>query len=318
MRGRAVANFTIAAEGFIMNLRNAGIDLDNAPADADLQLKIGSVTNSLQNLFDWIVAHQLELTVQSFFAPGFQDPRAVHNSTQMLIRLKDVLTRVAGNINGYHKELEWASRKISKPELGNGGVKRQVHFGSRGDVAIDYGGGFGIAMQSKSCFAAGYTDVDNHIKKAALQLTGEKVAAETPLAQDRRLVDISIKNPNNRWPKTDADHSALTLDNIVQRIHNQVSTYVAGKRGYNKWNELGNNLGGNYGTGSKGNLISRTPAPFTGNVGIDFVVKIRWDQPRQVIVPGKMAPVNITQVTTRTEQDLFGTTKTVCLLYKSV
>lgn len=298
------------------NDRFAIIDLDKTPNDQGLRLKIESVLTTAQQLLTWIVDHHEELEYQGFFVPQFQDARAIQNSTAMLTRLKDVLTKVAGNINGYYKELEWASRQIKKTELTTG-EKRRVHFGIRGDVAVDYGGGFGAAMQSKSCFASGYRDVDTHLQKAALQLTGEKVALETPGAQDRRIADISIRNPNNRWPKTDADFSPLTLDNIVQRIHSQVHTYVQNKRGYNKWNELSNNLGTSVGTNSKGRYISRTTVPTTTNVGIDFIVKIRWDQPRLVIVQGKPAPVSIRQVTTRTELNaLNNTVTTQWILYK--
>jgi hypothetical protein len=83
---------------------------------------------------------------------------------------------------------------LQNPQNPQNPEKRSIHFGVRGDLAVDYGGGYGKAIQSKSCFSSNYSDVDEHIKRAALQLTGERVQAETPTAFDRRVVDISIKN----------------------------------------------------------------------------------------------------------------------------
>lgn len=294
----------------------AQIDTDQID-DLGLRDKVTSVVGTLQDLFDWVVHHKNELTVESFFVQSLQNPRTIHNSQQMLNRLKDVMTKVAGNINGYHKELELASRQIQKAEIAaNSNTKRAVHFGSRGDVAIDYGLGYGKAIQSKSCFASGYTDVDNHIKKAALQLTGEKVQAETPGAFDRRVVDISIRNSQNRWPKTDADFSPLKIENVVDRVHNCVATYVKGTRGYNKWGELTSNVGISVGTGSKGAHSRTLYANTLGgtSMAIDFVVKIRWAHARQMLVNGSLKAV--TQITTRTEL-AFGAPKTSWILYKS-
>jgi hypothetical protein len=298
---------------------SATIDTDTVN-DQDLKAKVTSTAVTLQDLYNWILAHQDELFYQSLWVQP--DPIAIHNSSQMLNRLRDVLTKIAANISGYHKELDLAARQIVKARLDSTN-KRLVHFGSRGDVAIDYGFGYGKALQSKSCFAAGYADVDKHIQKAAVQLTGDLMAAETPGGADRRIVDISIKNSANRWPKTDADNSPLTIDNVVTRIHGNVATYVASKRGYNKWAELTPNVGSSGTQTGPGKYRTRAhhmkyvvptgPATF---MSIDFVVKIRWDHARMMTVPGNPTPVPVRFVATRTELNQHNLPTTRWILFK--
>ncbi|MFA5984045.1 MAG: hypothetical protein WC782_08520 [Methylococcaceae bacterium] len=263
--------------------------------DKDLVEKLASVATALQDLFDWIVIHKEDLTIESFWSPEYQNPLVIHNSNQMLTRLKDVLTKSAANINGYHKELFLADKHIRK--------NRKIHFGSRGDLAVDYDLGnnplaspYGKAIQSKSCYSAAYGDVDEHIKKAALQLTGEKLPAETPSNSDRRIVDISIKNSLNTWPKTTADKSPLTLNDIVARITKYVTEYAQGKKGYNKWSELTPQLGQKNTLTQFGRINSR---PGWGE--IDLVVKIRWSHPRKVTDSNKAITYNVTAVTVRVD-----------------
>lgn len=237
-----------------INMNEAELD------DPDLAAKVVFLAKAVKDLFEWIKEHKERLKAKN----------TEHNSDQMLRRLKDALTKSAATVSGYHKELQIAVKHIDKT--------RTIHFGSRGDVAIDYGPSYGKAVQAKSCFSSSYTDVDEHIKKAALQLTGEKLRAETPLRTDRRVIDVSIKNAKNRWPQTDADKSTVKLEAILDRIKQNVKDYEAGKKGYNKFGELDKKIGDSVSLSPRTNLFISRPAPDA----VDLVVKIRWDNAREV------------------------------------
>jgi hypothetical protein len=257
------------------------IDEDDLPADTRASAKLAA--RCLQDLFTWAVEHKQELEFQGFFVQALQDQVAMSNARQMLARLQSVLLKAAANVSGYQKELELASKYLNKTQhasLVQAPEKRSIHFGARGDLAVDYGGGFGKAIQSKSCFSAAYADVDAHIKKAALQLTGEKVQAETPAAGDRRVLDISIRNGGNTWPATNAFITPAVND-VATRVHKYVTEYTANLKGYNKWGELTYGLT-NQKSGGKGTAVVYQNMTTGQNVmGIDFVTKIRWDPPRQ-------------------------------------
>jgi hypothetical protein len=247
--------------------------------NTDVRTKMLFLGKALQDFHDWIVKHQNDL----YFRP---DPVTTINSNQMLDRLKDVLTKSAATISGYHKELELASKHIGKV--------RTIHFGNRGDVAIDYETpGYGKAIQAKSCFSSNYADVDEHIKKAALQLTGEKVKEETPGSNDRRIVDISIRNADNTWPRT--DKQTPSMENILERIKKYVTEYTAGKKGYN-FDLLQKND-----TRDAFSLSSRTLRAISRTGEVDFIVKIRWDTPRWVWIDNSCCR-EIGSVTVRIEK----------------
>jgi len=267
-------------------------EVDEYLIPQELQLKVNLLLAKVQDLLNWIVQHRGELIVQGFFVDP--DVNAVHNSQQMMNRLQDVMVKAAANVSGYHKELELASKQINKALLFGQGT-RTVHFGVRGDVAIDYGGGYGKAIQSKSCFAARYQDVDEHIKKAALQLTGEKLAAETPGAFDRRILDVSILNPENTWPLTQP--GVPTPENVRARVHKYVTEYAVDKKGYNKFHELHPGLTNYVDLANK-----RSRASNVNFVAVDFVVKIRWNPPKTMLVNGGQAPVR--EIVTRTTNPL--------------
>ena len=259
------------------------IDTDEVPPA--LGYKLQTLANTTQEFFNWVVESRNDLVVQGFFVDP--DTTAVHNAQQMLARLETVVTNATAVISGHHKELMLAAKHKNKQRIDNQGLRR-IHFGVRGDLAVDYGGGYGKAVQSKSCFSDATDQVDEHIKVAALQLTGERLLAETPGAADRRIIDITIASAANTWPLTPTQvlgNITPSVTAMLDRIHTYVSTYVQNKRGYNKWHELDARITNQYSVNQAGRPISRVHMPNQNGqneMTTDFVTKIRWNHPKLV------------------------------------
>jgi hypothetical protein len=299
-----------------MPIIKAEIDTDRLEGIKE-KAQVTFLVGAIQNLFDWIVEHKDELTFQSYFVNP--DTVQVANSQVLLKRLGTVLNNVSGQVSGYHKELDLALKQSKKPVLGGKGT-RTIHFGKRGDVAVDYDNLSGKAIQAKSSFSDTPGDIDQMIKVAANQLTGERSVEETPNFGDRRIIDLTIKSPDNPWPRTSQAtmFSPLTFKELTDRINKMVSTYrehIPKKpgHGYDQWKSLSPKLGAANTKRKDGYLISRTTGLF-GIVAIDFVTKVRFDHPRYLDVSGKLHKMD--RFVARTE--MVGTScETVIVIYWS-
>lgn len=300
-----------------MPIIKAEIDTDRLEGLKE-KAQVAFLVGAIQNLFDWIVLHKDELTFQSYFV--HPDDVQVANSKVLLKRLGIVLNNVSGQVSGYHKELDLALKHSKKPTLSGQGT-RTIHFGDRGDVAVDYGPFSGKAIQAKSSFSDKCADIDQMIKVAANQLTGERAAAETPNATDRRIIDLSIRSPDNPWPRTQmaTNSTPLTFKELTDKINSLVSTYRAHVprtpgHGYNRWNSLSPGLGTAVTRSQTGKLASRTTTGLFNAVATDFVTKVRFDHPRYVFDSGKL--MLLTRFVARTEDSGHGC-QTVVLIYWS-
>lgn len=219
---------------------------------------------------------------------------------EMKKRLETVGTQVAGVVSGHLNELRLAQVHIKK--------KREVVFGKRGDVAIDYREDYGKAIQSKSCFAVDAAAVDKHIRTAAVQLSGMKSKKETPTPTDRRAIDICIHNPQNDWP----GQASPTLLDVVTQVHKCLLGDNKKKAGYSKWNEL-EAAPSVPGTSSGGKGFHSRP---TKAGDIDLVVKVRWSQPKSINVDGGQQ--NLVEIVTRTVPagDTCKLQRTTCILLR--
>ena len=279
-----------------------------------IQTQFTFLVKAIDDLYTCLKENKDELFVNSLFSAVLYDPHLANNAQAIIGRTESVLNNISGTVSGYHKELQLAFKQSRKAML-DGSTLRTVHFGARGDVAVDYGEGFGKAIQSKSSFADGNADINTMIKTAANQLTGERVAKETPNAKDRRIIDLSIMNPKNPWPRSNLfGNQPFSLQEVESKVHELVSEYVKhnsvnpatntkqGGKGYNKFGELTPNLGTAVGAGNSGNLTSKVTGtdPFGKTaIGIDLVVKIRYNNGRPFLINGQAKLVS--QITTRTE-----------------
>ncbi len=272
--------------------------------ESPVKEKFRFLVKAVADLLDWYndadleEGAQLVLGLKSSFP---WDSVRLANAEKLKSRLKSVLTSAAGQVSGYHKELALATRQLAKSEFHGSGKTRQIHFGNRGDVAVDYGLGFGKAIQSKSSFAADKASIDEMIRVAANQLTGERSERETPLPKDRRVVDVTIKNSSNPWPET-ALLGPTTLEKVRSRIDHLVRDYKSHEarsrgKGYVGFFSLDNEL--ETLVDPRISKLPRSRISSHNRVGIDFVVKIRWDTPRAIRIND--ATKSVRQVTTRTQ-----------------
>ena len=267
--------------------------------------KFQFLAKAVKDLLDWYLDADLEEPAQLLMGLYGRDRPVdqvrIQNAGTLKARLESALTSAAGQISGYHKELELASRQMKKKEFDGSGATRRIHFGQRGDVAVDYGLGFGKAIQSKSSFSANKADIDEMIRVAANQLTGERSPAETPNTKDRRVVDVTIKNSTNPWPET-ALLGPTTLEKVRARIDHLVRDYKEHEarsrgKGYTGWLSLDYELDQWVDQKPGGKFRSRYTT--LDRIGRDFVVKIRWDTPRAMSI--RSVVHRVTQVTTRTQ-----------------
>lgn len=158
--------------------------------------------------------------VYNHFNFGFERDEELGDSLRLLLeKMEKVFTSAYSHVNGLAKEVDSAYGQMMKGRGLVGGIA---------DVGSDtpYGG---KAIQHKFTAAKGYADVDAHIKKALLQLTGAK--GETPRNDDIRIADITIDEATNTWPYTQAQATPgiqAFLTTVCQRVSTQYTNMVAG------------------------------------------------------------------------------------------
>jgi hypothetical protein len=140
--------------------------------------------------------------------------RQIVSDGEVFIRkLEEWANKSFGVIRGYGRELLTAMKHTQK--------QRRVGF-ERADVTIEgTSGSFSIdkAVQLKSTISAVPGGVDEMLKKAYKQVTGNSRATESPLAGERKIIDIEIVG-NNPWPFDSVfsrASSLLTLGALVKK-----------------------------------------------------------------------------------------------------
>lgn len=160
--------------------------------------------------------------------------------------------KIHGVMMGYEREMQGAHKNFNK--------NRAVGFSSA-DVTVGTTENFAKAIQFKHTVSRENADVNEMIAKAANQLTGE--SGETPLATQRKVIDMMINDPENWWPFdlsdfADLDMSANLNDGIIPlerlkargaaQILTQLKKYKHKKTGLNQAtiNGLANHVPINY------------------------------------------------------------------------
>lgn len=132
----------------------------------------------------------LDETVATLQMLGLNDPQGY--DAAFVDDMATILTQAAGPLAGKESELRlYAKHRLDK-------FRTVIYQGKIADVAVDYGNGLGKAIQSKSSYQDDCATINNMIKDAANQLTGER--GETPRAGDRWVIDMAIRSPTNPWP----------------------------------------------------------------------------------------------------------------------
>ena len=126
------------------------------------------------------------------------------------------LNLVYGNTGGYlHEFKTYYKHRVSK--------SREVQRGHYADVTITNAQGVAKAVQLKSTIQNDPAAVTQMIAAAANQLSGER--GEEPLPNQRRVIDVVIRNPSNPWPFTAANQRGTKTE---QEIINKASSVIEG------------------------------------------------------------------------------------------
>lgn len=145
--------------------------------------------------------------------------------------------KIHGVMMGYEREMQGAQKNFNKD--------RAVGFTSA-DVTVGTNENFAKAIQYKHTVSRENADVNDMIAKAANQLTGE--SGETPLASQRKVIDMMINDPENWWPfdlsdlsdldtSVNLDDGPIPLESLKKRgaaqILKQLKKYKHKKTGLN-------------------------------------------------------------------------------------
>jgi hypothetical protein len=145
--------------------------------------------------------------------------------------------KIHGVMMGYVREATTAHKNLAKD--------RVVGF-TLADVTVGTNQLTAKAVQHKHTVSPENSAVNEMIAKAANQLTGE--SGETPLAEQRKVIDVMINDPQNWWPFDNAELSTLPLEgNLAEgiipislfrsraerQIITQLAKYKQGKSGLN-------------------------------------------------------------------------------------
>jgi hypothetical protein len=139
--------------------------------------------------------------------------------------------KIHGIVMGYNREMQSAWKHLN--------AKGRSHIGfENADVTIGRFIRHAKAIQHKHTISRESSDVNKMIAKAANQLTGE--TGEMPMFSQRRIIDVMINDPTNRWPFDAAAADQLEKGNILlqtlknraaEQIRVQLDTYKPKKKG---------------------------------------------------------------------------------------
>jgi hypothetical protein len=151
--------------------------------------------------------------VYEFFNFGYDRDDELGDSLRLLLeKMEKVFTSSFSHVHGLAKEVDSAFGQMQKGRALIGGIA---------DVGSETGYG-GKAIQHKFTSTKNYSDVDAHIKKALLQLTGAK--GETPRDGNVRVADVTIEDGANTWPFTQAQPFTVGLNAFLTEVRTRVST----------------------------------------------------------------------------------------------
>ena len=137
------------------------------------------------------------------------------------------LNQVYGNAGGYlHEFKTYYKHRVSK--------SREVQRGHYADVTITNAQGVAKAVQLKSTIQNDPAAVTQMIAAAANQLSGER--GEMPSDNQRRVIDVVIRNPSNPWPFTEANRRGTkTEQEIITKASSVISEAL---KNYTKHNSI--------------------------------------------------------------------------------
>ncbi len=161
----------------------------------------------------------------------------VANKRRLLAKHQEWGRKLYGIALGYYREFAAGEMGLAKG--------REIGF-DNADVTIGTNQHYAKAVQFKSSIQDDDSAINNIIAEAANQLTGEK--GEVPLATQRKIIDVTIASPNNWWPFSVVDLTALDPEvdlstGVIPRadfvakaeakIGKKLDNYKAKKRGLN-------------------------------------------------------------------------------------
>lgn len=145
--------------------------------------------------------------------------------------------KLEGVAAGYAREMQGGTKAAFKG--------RALGF-DNADLTVGAAEPYAKAVQYKHTISPDASDVDAMIAKAANQLTGE--SGETPLATQRKAIDMMINEDTNSWPFNPTDFADYEGDEDInsgivplayflmragERVHRALATYRFGNKGLN-------------------------------------------------------------------------------------
>ena len=127
--------------------------------------------------------------------------------TFYLKKIEEWANKIHGISSGYKGEFEEMYKHRT--------MKGRAIYGGFADVSVGEPTDFHAkSIQLKSTNQDDHTAVNNMIRVAANQLTGER--GETPRANDRWVIDMIVHNPENTWPLGRNTLGSMTFDEFGQ------------------------------------------------------------------------------------------------------
>lgn len=191
----------------------------------ELEAQKTRIINTLTNLFelyrdiwenvdDYESGFDYDDEIFQKFQFGYDETDELDESLRILLqKVEKVFSSTLSHVHGLSKEADSALQHASK-------ANRHLIPGV-GDIGVwaPYGG---KAIQQKFTSTERYADVDKHLKKALLQLTGAK--GEVPRDDHNRVAEIAIDRRDNSWPYTQAQAFAPALNTFLGNVRNRVHT----------------------------------------------------------------------------------------------
>jgi hypothetical protein len=178
-----------------------------------------------ERLFD-VVARQVQKMKETYLFLADRPQQLDAGDREMLTMIEKWARKIAGAVEGHGAEFDlyYKHRIVKRRHIGPRGRIADVVVGRDGDA-------FAKAVQSKSTVQAGHGAIDNYLRNALTQLTGEN--GEQPRAGDRPMILITIWDPDNPWPATQAPAQLPTVSvleqNIISRLEDVIGSHLREK-----------------------------------------------------------------------------------------